>query len=237
MKKGWIIISIVLILIGLAVCFAASVMLGFDFKKLNAQPLEPNTYAVSESFDHISIRADTEKITFLPAEDGKCRVICTETRKQTHEVEVQDNTLTVRTVDKRTWFNRLGLNLGTPTVEVYLPEKAYTVLAIETDTGDITIPEDFTFGSLRINGDTADVRCNASAPDGMEINLSTGDIDLAEIKTGDLSFDPCQHRQGQAGWPDLRKPAHRRQHRGHHAEGYARSREDYHRAQHRRRPV
>ena len=188
MKKGWMIVAIALILIGLAVCFAASVMLGFDFKKLNAQPLEPNTYAVSESFDRISVRADTEKITFLPAEDGKCRVVCTETRKLTHEVEVQDNTLTVRTVDKRTWFNLLGLNLGTPTVEVYLPETAYAKLAIETDTGDVAIPGDFTFGSLRINGDTADVRCNASAPDGMEINLSTGDIDLAEIKTGDLSL-------------------------------------------------
>ena len=188
MKKGWMIIAIALILIGLTVCFAAAVMLGFDFKKLNAQPFEPNTYAVSESFERISIQAETDKITFLPAEDGKCRVVCTETGTLSHEIEVQDNTLTVRTVDKRNWFHQLGLHFGTPTVEIYLPGKAFDALTIETDTGDINIPEDFTFRSVQIQGDTADVRCNASAPDGMNIDLSTGDIDLDGLTAGSLDL-------------------------------------------------
>ena len=188
MKKGWMIVSGALILIGVAVCLGAMVMLGFDFKKLNAQPFGTNTYAVSESFENISIQADTDKLTFLPAEGKACRVECRESKKLTHEIAVQNNTLTVRTVDKQTWFSRIGLNLDSPAITVYLPERVYDSLVIETDTGDVAIPEDFTFGSLRINGDTADVRCNASAPDGMEINLSTGDIDLAENKTGDLSL-------------------------------------------------
>lgn len=188
MKKGWMIVSAALILIGVAVCMGAMVMLGFDFRKLDVQSFGTNAYAVSESFENISIMADTDKITFLPADGRTCRVECREAKNLTHEIAVQNGTLTVKTVDKQTWFSRIGLHLDAPAITVYLPETAYDSLDIDTDTGDVIIPEDFTFKVLKIRGDTADVRCNASAPDGMEITLSTGDIDLEEIKTGDLSL-------------------------------------------------
>ena len=188
MKKGWMIVAGALVLAGVAVCMGAMVMLGFDFRRLDVQSFGTNTYAVSESFENISILADTDRITFLPAEGKTCRVECREAKKLTHEISVQDNTLTVKTVDKQTWFSRIGLHLDTPSITVYLPEKVYGSLDVETDTGDVKIPGDFTFKALRIRGDTSDVECSAGGTDRMEITLSTGDIDLAGIRTGDLSL-------------------------------------------------
>ena len=188
MKKGWMIVSVILVLVGIGICLGGMFLLGFDFKKLDAQPLETNTYAVNEAFERISIQADTDKITFLPAEGKACRVECRESKRVTHEIAVENKTLTVRTVDKNTWFSRIGLHLDTPAITVYLPERAYNSLDIDTDTGDVKIPGGFTFRSLKIQGDTSDVDCGASASDRMEITLSTGDIDLAGIRTGDLTL-------------------------------------------------
>ena len=188
MKKSWMIVSAILVLVGLGICLGGLFLLGFDFKKLDTQQFGTNTYAVNEAFESISIHAETDKIVFLPAEGKACRIECRESKKLIHEIDVRNNTLTVKTVDKQTWFSRIGLNLDSPSITVYLPEKAYDSLAVETDTGDIKIPGDFTFRSLQIKGDTSDVDCRASGTDRMEIGLSTGDIDLAGIKTGDLAL-------------------------------------------------
>jgi hypothetical protein len=187
MKKGWMIVAAILVLVGLGVCLGGLALLGFDFKKLDTRQLETNTYAVSETFESISIHAETDKITFLPAEGKACRVECRESKKLTHEIGVEVGTLTIKTVDKQTWFSQIGFHVDSPSITVYLPEKDYRDLAIETDTGDIIIPEDFTFKTVRIKGDTSDVSCKASA-DRMEIALSTGDIDLAGIETKALSL-------------------------------------------------
>ena len=188
MKKGWMIVAAILVLVGLGVCLGGMFLLGFDFKKLDTRQMETNTYAVSEAFDSISIHAETDKITFLPAEGKACRVECRESKKLTHEIAVENNTLTVKTVDKQTWFSQIGFHVDSPSITVYLPEKDYRDLAIETDTGDIKIPEDFTFKTVQIKGDTSDVSCKASGADRMEITLSTGDIDLAGIETKALSL-------------------------------------------------
>ena len=188
MKKGWMIVAAILVLVGLGVCLGGLALLGFDLKKLDTRQLETNTYAVSETFDSINIHAETDKITFLPAEGKACRVECRESKKLTHEIGVEGGTLTVKTVDKQTWFSQIGFHVDSPSITVYLPEKDYRDLAIETDTGDIKIPEDFTFKTVQIKGDTSDVSCKASGADRMEIALSTGDIDLAGIETKALSL-------------------------------------------------
>lgn len=188
MKKGWMIVSAILVLVGLGFCLGGLFLLGFDFKKLDTQQLELKSCAVSESFESISIHAGTDKITFLPAEDKVCRVECRESKKLIHTIEVENKTLKIQAVDKQTWFSRLGLNLDSPAITVYLPEKTYDSLVVETNTGDIKIPEDFTFRSLQIEGDTSDVECGGSGTERMEISLSTGDIDLAGIRTGELKL-------------------------------------------------
>ncbi len=188
MKKRWLIAAIALVLAGLAVCAASMTALGFDFSALGTEAYKTNTYPVDGTFNQISIHAQTDKITLLPARDGKCRVVCGETKKITHEVKAEKGELSIQTVDKRTWIDQIGINVGSPAITVYLPAGAYGQIAVETDTGDVEIPADFSFVSLRVRGDTSDVTCRADVSGAMEIGLSTGDISLAELDAGSLDL-------------------------------------------------
>ena len=188
MKKGWLIAAIALLLAGIAICVVSLSMLRFHFSALSTEAFETNTYPVEGKINQISITAETDKITFLPAKDGKCKVVCSETKKITHEVKAKNGELSIRTEDKRTWVDHIGLHLGTPEITVYLPAGAYGQIVIETDTGDVEIPADFSFVTLRIQGDTSDVDCRADVSGAMEIALSTGDITLAELDAGSLNL-------------------------------------------------
>ena len=188
MKKRWLIAAAALLLVGIAVCTVSISVLGFDFKALGTETYETKTYPVGEDFENISINVNTDKIHFLPAEDGKCTVVCRETEKITHTVEVQKGTLTIGTVDERRWIDQIGINIGTPEITVYLPKDAYGALTVDTDTGDVDISENFTFKSIQIHGDTADVSCRAKVSGGLEIGLSTGDIDLAAVEAGSMDL-------------------------------------------------
>ena len=188
MGKRWLFAALALILAGVVVCTASMAALGFDFRALGTAKYETKTYPVGEDFENVSINVNTDKIHVLPAEDGKCKVVCRETEKVPHTVEVQKSTLTIGTVDKRTWIDQIGINVGTPEITVYLPKASCGALTVETDTGDIDISETFTFQSIRISGDTSDVSCRANVSGGLEIGLSTGDIDLADIEAGSMDL-------------------------------------------------
>ena len=180
--KKWIITAVALILVGAIICFAAAAIMHFDFEKLDNGKYETNTYTVGESFRCISITASTEKLFFKPAEDGKCTVVCLEEENKRHEVAVTDGTLTIKPIENRKHSYHFGFYTRTPEITVYLPKSVYSVLHIETDTGDIDIPADFTFDSITIIGDTSDVTCHASTKNGIEITISTGDITIATVK-------------------------------------------------------
>ena len=70
------------------------------------------THDVSESFSSINIDVDTTKITFYDVSDDKVKVEAEETEKQYFTVEVVDNVLTIKQVDKRKFIEKWFLNLN-----------------------------------------------------------------------------------------------------------------------------
>ena len=184
MKRVFFKTGVVLLLCGVILFGVVMVASGFDYKKLSDTEFVTNTYEIDEAFDKISIDATTAKLTFVPAEDKDCKVVCYETEKEKHAVAVQDKTLTIKAESDKEWFDFIDFSVGTPEVTLYLPQSEFKSLVIDTDTGDITIPEDFSFGSFEIKGDTADVSSKASVSDGILIKLSTGDVRAESISAG-----------------------------------------------------
>ncbi len=184
--KKWITAAVILVIVGTIVCFSAAAAMRFDFGKLDNGKYETNTYEVKDSFDSISIDASIEKIFFRPSEDGKCQVVCLEEENLKHEVGVADKSLTIKPVDSRDLTDYFGFHTRSTEITVYLPESIYSGLNIETDTGDIDIPADFSFDSIAIDGDTSDVACLASAKERIEIALSTGDLSLTAVTAGSI---------------------------------------------------
>lgn len=173
--KIWIIAAFALILIGGAVFAASMQRNGWDFGSLGSGKLVTRTVDVSERFDSISIKSDTEDIAFLPSEDGKCRVVFEEREKEPLNAAVIDGVLFIEQKDERSWLDRIGFFGGNTSITVCLPEDSYSALKIEADTGDINVPNDFLFGYVNIETHTGDVDCRASA-ETLSIKTSTGDI-------------------------------------------------------------
>ncbi len=188
MKKVMIIVAVALVILGAVVCVIAAATMHFDLKKMDNGNYETNTYAVKEKFDSISIDVTTEKITFKPSEDGKCKVVCLEEENLKHDVSVSRGILTIKEEDERKWSDHFGFYTRTPEITVYLPEGGYADLSIKTDTGDIRIPADFSFENASIKGETSDIDFYAPVKDLLEINVSTGDITVENITAGELDF-------------------------------------------------
>lgn len=184
--KIWLTAAAVLILLGIVLFTVAIAAGGWDLNKLGSVAYTTNTYEPGSDFQNISIDVETTEIEFVPSEDGTCRVVCFEDEKVKHTVSVQNGTLTVKTVDTRKWYEHISVSFTSPKLTVYLPQSAYGTLTVKTDTGDMTIPEDFSFDTLSIEGDTCDVTCCASAGEWVEIDLSTGAIALEGVTAGEM---------------------------------------------------
>ena len=181
-KSGkWIITAIVLLVTGIVICGVSFGVLGFDLGKLSTVTYVTNTYDVSEKFQNISIDGDTENIKFVFSEEGKCRVVCFEEENDLHTVRVEDQTLTIEKKDRKGFWWNVSIATESPSITVYLPEKVYKELSIESDTGDVEIPKEFSFDTINVNLDTGDMSCLASAEGDIRVRTDTGHITIADV--------------------------------------------------------
>lgn len=184
MKKAlkiWIIVAVSLVLIGSLIFTGAMASLDFDFKQLSTENFETNTYELKESFDKISIDVEISDITFVPSDNKKCKVVCYEKENLKHTVEVENETLKIATVDTQKWYDHIGVFFNNMTLTVYLPEKEYSSLMIDTATGDVEVPESFEFESVSVDSSTGDINCYATA-DSIDVDTTTGSIQLSDLK-------------------------------------------------------
>lgn len=182
--KIWLFTATALVALGLILFAGVMANYDWDFSKLSTVTYVTNTYETNGEFDKISIKVDTTEIEFVPTEDESCSIVCFEAEKVMHSATVQNDTLIIDTIDTRKWYDHICISIGTPKMTVYLPQNEYALLFIETDTGDINIPKDFTFEKIKIDGDTSEVGCFASVSNVLEIELSTGDINVDSITVG-----------------------------------------------------
>lgn len=186
--KIWLIVGAALVALGLVIFAGVMTAYDYDFTKLSTVTYEAKTHEIGDAFDKIAIDVNTTEIKLAPSADEMCRIECFETDKVKYSASVQDSTLIIEKVDTRKWYDYIGIFLGKQTMTVYLPQDNYASLSINTNTGDVKIPKDFTFGEIEIDGDTADVQCLASISKNIEIELSTGSINMAELTAENIDF-------------------------------------------------
>ena len=181
MKKGLIITASVFLAIGIALFFGAYIASGADFSKINNIKYETNTYTVDTEFSGIEINSKETDIVFKASEDGKFCVVCVEKEKVRHNVYVEDGVLKIIADDKREWYDHLSLFNKSLSMTLYLPSLQYATLKIDSGTGDVAVPEIFSFDSAVITASTGDVDYNASAIKDVIIKTSTADIKVKGI--------------------------------------------------------
>ena len=192
--KIWIVIAASLVFVGLIMFAAVMSKYKWDFSKLSTGKYETNTYEISEEFSNLSMNTDTADIIFALSDDGKCRVECYEEEKAKHSVAVQENTLVIKMIDERTWYDYIGINFGSPKITVYLPKAEYASLFIKESTGDIEIPKNFKFEGVDISSSTGDVNFFASASKLIKIRTSTGNVCVENTSAGTLDLSASTGR-------------------------------------------
>lgn len=184
----WLLAAASLIFVGLIIFIAAMTANGWDFKGLTTHKYETNTYQISETFHSISVKSNTAYVLFVPSKDNTCQVVCFEQENVEHRVSVQDDTLTVTVEDNREWYEHIGINFQASQITVYLPLKEYGALSVKTSTGDVLIPQNFTFESIAVSVSTGKVSCFASATNEIKLKTSTGSIRVKNGSAGSLDL-------------------------------------------------
>ena len=180
-KKVWIIIAVCLIALGSIIGTLALASVNFDFLSLSTEAITESEQLIDKDFSSIKIDVRTSDVIFVPSEDEKCRVICTDTENVKHTATVKDDSLLITVEDRRKWYDHIGIFFGNTSVTVALPKENYDLLNITGNTSDITISKDFIFTNIKITTDTGDVSLLSSAKETLDISTDTGDIEIGSV--------------------------------------------------------
>ena len=187
--KVWIIVAVSLMIFGLLIFGLAMAFSYGDLALFGNDGYEVRDYEVDFDFSGIWIETDTADIEFVPSNDDSCRVVCDEKENLRYTFLSSGGVLEIKLVDSRKWYDHINIfSFETPEMTVYIPAGEYGALTVIESTGDVEIPEEFSFESIDISLSTGDVECYASAKEHMKIKTSTGDIRLEDVTAGDVKL-------------------------------------------------
>ncbi len=183
--KKWIIAAICFIVAGGVIFVSMMSILNWDFNSLDTTEYKTKVYRIDEGFKNVTIDANVSNITFVKS-DVECLISVKQPSKVGSTVEVQNETLTIEITDSRKWYEHISIfSFRTPEITVSLPQDEYESLLINSSTGDIEIPKDFSFKDVDIKASTGDVNCKAASVGDLKIQLSTGHIDIENTIVGE----------------------------------------------------
>ncbi len=186
--KVWLIIAVSFILIGCLIFGGMMTVLNWDFTKLSSSKTETNDYVLTEKFENISISINTADIMFVESNDDNIRVECIEDANEKHTVKLEDNTLDISYKSTKKWYHYIGFDFTVPKITVYIPAGDYGVLTIDSNTGDVHIPDVFSFSSIDVSLSTGNVYNYSSSNGDVKIKTSTGHITIDKINADSLDL-------------------------------------------------
>ena len=151
--------------------------------------LNTKTTVIEENFTSINIDVKIYYVVIKSSDNNECKVINTETNKVLVDVQVNDGTLEIKTIDNREFYERMMFSSLGFEIEVYLPSATYESLYVENSTGDLKVSSGFTFSDSTINISTGDVSLSDVSLGNVKIIISTGDIYMKNINCTTLDIN------------------------------------------------
>ncbi len=181
-------IAAALVLVGGLLFGGVMTALHWDFTRLSTTKYETNEYTLNEDFENLTIITDTADIVLVPSEGTDGTVMCYEQEYAPHRVAVKDGTLTIEVMNTKKWYDYIGIRFGTPKITLSVPPRAYGALAVQTSTGDVEIPKEFSFDRIAVTGSTGDVTNAACATEAIDIAVNTGDIQVKTVTANRMNL-------------------------------------------------
>ena len=156
---------------------------GIDFSQFSTVSYEMKTYSITDRFSNLEINTGWQNVSFLPAEDGKCRVECAENEDLTYTVKVEGDTLRVIQNDNSQWYDKVGVfSPENAQVTIYLPQGEYGQLSVVTSSGNIAVPSGLTFSSAIVKATSGEVGVKSEITENLEAESSSGNIVVEGFK-------------------------------------------------------
>ena len=191
--KIWLFISILCIAAGLGLMLASGLRSGGDLEDVlsgagYAEHLTEKTYDVDESFHSVSVRASSDDVQLLPAEDGRCRVSCGESERCRYRVSVENGTLTVTREDEGK--GQIGISFSTESIplRIYLPEQSCKALTVDCSSGDVEAAEGLRFDKAEIGTTSGEIALRDFTAKELTLSSTSGDISLSRCDLGTLEL-------------------------------------------------
>ena len=165
-----------------------------------AQKPVQKVYTASGSFQNIQIDTGICDVRFFKT-DGDLTVHCPKTEKLEYIVLVEDGLLRISAMDMRQWYDFIGIGFEEMAITVYLPEDTYESLYIQTDTGDVEIPQDFSFDTAEVRTSTGDIAFAAAVAESLITANSTGDTEIYGVCP---TYLECRSSTGDMALSDIR---------------------------------
>lgn len=181
-----LIVAASLVLLGSCLFVVTMSIIKWDFSVLGVKNVT-NEHAISEDFTSISVNTDTADVTFLPSEDESCRVVCVEPQKLSHSVTVVDSVLKIEEVDSRAWYEHISIFSRPTGITVYLPRSEYASLCVKATTSDVKVASGFTFEGIDVSVSTGDIDLEGISTGALKLSASTGKISAKSVSCTDVS--------------------------------------------------
>ena len=147
------------------------------------------TVDVNETFENLDIDVMTSNVTFKHAVDGQNKVEIVEKEKIHNDVKVENNTLKIKQVDDRKWYEKMfdwNWALDKLSVTVYVTENTFSAFNCSSHTGSIEVTSGFTFESLKAKSNTGSVRLNSDVTGSTICECDTGSVTLSDLTTSSV---------------------------------------------------
>ena len=191
-KNICLIASAITVAVGICISIFVCIITNFNPYKNAEVKFDEKVHLIDEKFENIKIDDTMCNIFIIPSEDEECKVVCHDEEKRYHTVEVVNNTLTINSVDSRKWYEEFYFGFTFSwndfiSLSIYLPEKEYKELYIDTFSGDVDIASSFTFANSEVESTSGDIKCNAKFKGDVKFDSTSGDIDLSNVSANNIS--------------------------------------------------
>ena len=146
------------------------------------------TCNISERFENVRVETVSADVRFRVGGSDTCIVEYKGPSRMRCTAEVKNGTLTVAEKPARRWpFGLWGL-FGTHRVEVtvFLPERQYDELSIETASGDIEAPSGGVFRELSVSSTSGDQILDGVEADSLTAQSTSGNVSVQNSRLGSL---------------------------------------------------
>lgn len=145
-----------------------------------------NTYQLNKKFDKVSVNASVGSVEFVVSESDNCKVVSDESKKLKCSAAVENGTLIIKVYQIRKWYNLFGGSFKTPKITVYLPQKEYDSVNIETETAKVDLTDTMS-KELNIKTTTGSIALeNVKVSGALNIKTTTGSVEFYGSDAGEI---------------------------------------------------